>query len=262
MVSRKVLPRTPHSALSLEQAARILAVLKPYLTDERQARLEAALAARTRRLVVVLEDVFDEHNSAAVLRTAEALGVLEVHYAPRTVGFKVSKRVSLGTHKWIDLARSPNVTQAAAALKARGYRVAGAALRGDTVPLWALPLDRPLALVFGNEHQGLSKEALAAVDCSYAIPMVGFVESFNLSVAAAISIYDLMQRLRHSDLPLGLAPDDAARIRATWYALSVKAAPELLAREGLPMPAMAQDDLHFEEKRFNADEPMPEEVGP
>lgn len=261
-MSGKVLARTSHRALSLEQASRILAVLQPYLSEARQARLEAALAARTRRLIVVLEDVFDEHNSAAVLRTAEALGVLEVHYAPRTIGFKVSKRVSLGSHKWIDLVKSPDIATVAAGLKARGYRVAGAALRGDTVRLEDLPLDRPLALVFGNEHAGLSAQALAAVDQAYAIPMSGFVESFNLSVAAAISMYDVMQRLRRGPSPLALEPDDVARLRATWYALSVRAAPELLARAGLPMPTMVQEDLHFEEKRFAANDPMPPEVGP
>lgn len=238
-----------YTDLSPEQADQIVDALKAYVSDPRQVRLEAALSARTRDVAVVLEDIYSEHNASAVLRTAEAFGLLEVHTVPRRVEFKLSRKVSLGTHKWLDLHRHSDAGAAYAALKARGYQIWAADMHDDPVPLSEIPTERPVALVFGNEHEGLSPEAVAAADGVFKVPMTGFVESLNISVAAAVTMHDVLQRRRAAGHLAGLDPLELRRIRATWYALSVRAAGPLLARAGLPRPFMSLAPVKYYTRR-------------
>jgi tRNA (guanosine-2'-O-)-methyltransferase len=225
-------------ALTPEQADQVVAHLTEYVSESRRERVEVALAARTRDVAVVLEDIFSEHNASAVLRTSEAFGVLEVHTVPRAVQFRLSRRVSLGSHRWVDLHRHPDADTAYAALRARGFRIWAADVHGDPRPLEEVPVDAPVALVFGNEHEGLTRQAVEAADGIFKVPMTGFVESLNISVAAAVSVYDVLARRRARGLLRGLEPAELRQLRAAWYAMSVRAAPGLLARAGLPCPVM------------------------
>lgn len=234
-----------YDALSLEQADRIVEVLSPYVSEARGDRIERALAARTRDLVVVLEDIHSDHNASAVLRSAEAFGLVEVHAVPRTSEFKLSRKVSLGTHKWLDLRRGARAAETYAGLAARGYQIWAADVHGDPVPLQQIPADRPVALVFGNEHEGLTREAVEAADGVFKIPMTGFVESLNISVAAAVAMHDQLERRRALGGPAPLGPDELRRIRAAWYALSVRAAPQLLGRADLPRPFMSLGPVRY-----------------
>lgn len=241
-VYRHDVPTSPDivrfDALTAEQADRVVEHLVGYLSESRRERVEIALAARTRDVVVVLEDIYNEHNASAVLRTSEAFGVLEVHTVPRTRQFRLSRKVSLGSHRWVDLRRHGSSETAYAALRERGYRIWAADVHGDPVPLSEVPADEPIALVFGNELEGLTRQAVEAADGIFKVPMTGFVESLNISVAAAVSVYDVLERRRALGRLQGLGPEELRQIRAAWYAMSVRAAPELLARAGLPCPVM------------------------
>lgn len=228
-----------------ETADRVVEALTGYVSEARRARIESALAARTRDLVVVLEDIHSDHNASAVLRTAEAFGLIEVHTVPRTSQFKLSRKVSLGTHKWLDLRQATEAEQAYASLKARGYQIWAADVHDDPVPMQQIPADRPVALVFGNEHEGLTREAVAAADGVFKIPMSGFVESLNISVAAAVAMHDQLERRRNLGGPAPLGADELRQIRAAWYALSVRAAPQLLGRAGLPRPFMSLGPVRY-----------------
>lgn len=231
--------------LTLEQAARIVEVLRPYVSEARQARLEAALAARTRDVTVVLEDIHNEHNASAVLRSAEAFGLIEVHTVPRTVAFRLSRKVSLGTHKWLDLHRHADAPSGYAALRARGYQIWAADVHGEARRLQDLPTEGRIALVFGNEHEGLTGAAVEAADGVFKIPMPGFVESLNISVASAVAMHDVLERRRAAGTITPLSPEEVARIRATGFALSVRAAPQLLARADLPQPFMSTQAVRY-----------------
>ncbi len=234
-----------YADLTIEEADRIVSTLDGYLTATRKERIEEALASRTRDVALVLEDVASEHNASAVLRTAEAFGVLEVHVVPRESEFKLSRKVSIGSHKWIDLKRHPSPTVAYDSLRDRGFSVWASDIHGDTVSLEEIPTDHKVALVFGNEHAGLTREAAEAADGLFKIPMTGFVESLNISVAAAICTYDLVARKRRAGTLSTLDPEDTARLRATWYTLSVRAAPQLLERAGVELPAMSAEPVRF-----------------
>lgn len=191
-------------------------VLAPLVTPLRLARMDAVLARRTRSLAPVLEDLADPHNGAAVMRSADAFGCQEVHVIEGRHRFAVSDRVTRGTHRWLDLVRHESAAACVDHLHGRGFRVFVAAMDGDVAPE-DLQREPRAAIVMGNEHKGASSEMRALVDGVYRIPMEGFVESLNVSVASAITLY-VASRGRHGDL------DEAARdeIRARWLLASVR----------------------------------------
>lgn len=244
-------------ALSDDELRRVVDTLAPFLSEPRKARIEAALAERSRDVRIVLEDIFDEHNGGAVMRSAEAFGLLDVHLISRVHPFYVSRKVSRGTHKWLRVHKHRHPDEAYAALRADGVEVWASALRGDSRPLTALPTDRPIALVFGNEHSGLSEEALAGADGRFTVPMVGFAESLNISVAAAVSVFELLRARRAAGQLRTLGPAEQARLRAAWYALSVKGAGAILRRFGIPLPILSEAPLSVRE-RGGAGTPDPE----
>jgi tRNA (guanosine-2'-O-)-methyltransferase len=190
-------------------AADIVRVLSPLLTPERRARIDAVIARRTRSLVPVLEDLADPHNGAAIMRSAEAFGCHEVHVIEERHRFAVSHRVTRGTHRWLELVRHASAAACIDHLHARGYEVFVAAMDGVLGPE-DLARRPKVAVVFGNEHKGVSPEMRARVDGTYRISMEGFVESLNVSVASAITLY-VASRGRHGDL--GEAEREAIRAR-------------------------------------------------
>jgi tRNA (guanosine-2'-O-)-methyltransferase len=232
--------------LSADTADRIVAHLAPFVSERRRQRIEDSLASRTRDLVLVLEDIVNDHNSSAVMRTAEALGILELHVvAPKS--FRVSDKISSGAHKWLDIRGHDSIQSAYSHLRRRGYQVWASHIHGQTVPVDQIPVEQPIALVFGNELEGLTQAAIEEADHWFAVPMRGFVESLNISVAAAISMYDVRARRQQAGHLAGLADGDMRRLRAAWYAMSVRAAELILAQGGLPFPEMSTQPMTFVE---------------
>lgn len=239
-----------YDALSEAEARRVIDTLSPHVTEARLARMEQALRTRSRAVTVVLEDLVNAHNGAAVFRSMEAFGLFEAHVVEPTEGaFEISAEVASGAHKWLDLRWHRQTRAAFDRLRARGYRIWVSDLHGDPVPHHEIDVSEPIALVFGNERDGISEAARAAADGAFRIPMVGFVESLNISVAAAITIHDVTARRRALGLPSGLEAGDARRVLAAWLTCSVRAAPELLARAGLPQPRIHRDELRLEAAR-------------
>jgi len=195
-----------------------------FLLPERRARIDEVIANRTRSLVVVMEAVCDPQNVNAVLRTAEAFGIQELHVIEGPMKpFDRNKKISQNADKWLDVVRWKDAGDCLRALKARGFLVYATHLGEGSRDLAELSFAQPVALVFGNEHRGVSREAVALADACYAIPMRGFSQSFNVSVAAAISLARavdrrLVERGRHGDLP----PAEAEALRLRFYANSVK----------------------------------------
>jgi tRNA (guanosine-2'-O-)-methyltransferase len=181
--------------------------LDTLLTPERAAKYRLVLARRTRRLVLVIEDCHDPHNATAVVRTADAFGVQEVHVTTSRSVFKINPRVSQGSHLHIDVHVHRSIDEAYAALRSRGYRIVASDLKaGATVGPQQLRDDlerQPLALVFGSESEGVSAAACAGADGFFLIPMAGFPQSLNLSVSVAVTVY----ALRGEALSAGLGGD-------------------------------------------------------
>ena len=192
------------------------------LTPARSAKLARVAASRTRRIRLVLQDLHDFHNIAACLRSAEAFGIAAVDVVDRKSRF-LNSTVSRGARDWLIVKRWGSEQECAAALHADGYRIIGAYPDADATPLPAVPVTTPLAVVFGNEKEGLSPEWKTAIDERFTIPMVGMVESFNISVAAAITLYDLTSRAR-TTLPEGqyhLSDGERRDLLCGWVCRSI-----------------------------------------
>jgi len=210
-------------------------ILREFVSEARQRRIEQVLSARLGGLTVVLENLHDPHNGAAALRSVEGFGLCELHVVEAVEPFKFSSKVTQGCEKWVAIHRYPTFEACAAALHARGFSLWAAlppSVGAPTVDVEALDVAHPTALVFGNEHAGLTPEAAARCDGRFSIPMTGFTGSFNLSVSVALSVFECAHRRRAvlggGDL------DEAARtvLRARWYRLSVDAAEAILRRAG------------------------------
>ncbi len=195
-----------------------------FLLPERKARIDAVVAQRTRTLTVVMEALADPQNTNAVLRTAESFGLQELHVieGPQK-RYDRNKKISQNADKWVEVVRWRDTAECLGALKARGFRVYATHLGEGSVDLAELSFAEPAALVFGNEHAGVSETARRLADRCFAIPMRGFSQSFNVSVAAAICLARAVDRRvaergRHGDL----GPGEAEALRTRFYALSVK----------------------------------------
>lgn len=204
--------------------------LAPLLTTERIARIDAVLAARLASVVTIVEDTYDPHNAAATIRTTEAIGLGELHVVEGEQRFSIAGGVTCGAHRWIDVQRWASVDAVAAALHARGFRVY-ATLPGAPHTIDDVDVTTPIAVVFGNEHAGLTPAAVAACDGALGVPMFGFTESFNLSVTVALAMSRIAARRRAA---IGTPGDlDEARrreLRARWFALKIRGAAGILER--------------------------------
>jgi tRNA (guanosine-2'-O-)-methyltransferase len=195
-----------------------------YLVPERKARIDEVVANRTRTLTVVLEAFCDTQNVNAVLRTCEAFGIQEVHAVEGPMKrWDRNKKISQNADKWLDVRRWRSSAECFADLRARGFAIYVTHLGAASRALGELSFAGKVALVFGNESRGASDEAVRLADATFAIPMRGFVQSFNVSVAAAIALAKAVERReiergRHGDL----AEDEAAALRERFYLLAVK----------------------------------------
>lgn len=223
--------------LPLPARETLLASLSGLVTPARLARMDAVLANRTRHLTVVFEDVYHPHNASAVLRTCECLGLQDVHVVEGQKRFRPNVEIVHGAARWLTLHRwrrpaGHDVHSCLETLRERGFRIVATSPREDAVPLGEIPLEQPLAVCFGTEETGLTPEVLAAADLCAQIPMPGFTRSLNVSVTAAVVLYDLTTRLRARELPWRLSASEQADLRLLWLADDGRAAHEL-AREAL-----------------------------
>ncbi|MCY4111848.1 MAG: RNA methyltransferase [Chloroflexi bacterium] len=190
-------------------------------TARRIDRLRSVAAARQAGLTVVLEDIHDPHNAEAVFRSCDAFGVQQIHlvfeheapFKPRRVG----KASSASANKWLSFTVHRSTAECLRALRASGHVLAAAAPPPQGGDLAATDLTAPrLALLFGNEHRGLSKEALAAADQVMSISIVGMVRSLNLSVAAAICLHEATRQRAATGCDYRLSADEQSRLVAEW----------------------------------------------
>ncbi len=168
-------------------------------TEQRQARVRKVLEQRQPSLTVVLEDVHDPHNASAVLRSCDATGVLDVHlvYVHETPPTRAFHRTtSASAAKWVRTHFHESVDACFDVLRAQGMQIWATFLGETSHDLYELDLAAPTALVFGNEHRGVSERVLERADGTVAIPMHGMVESLNISVACAVSLFEAMRQRR------------------------------------------------------------------
>ena len=204
---------------------RLLKHLQELLTPERQHRFDEILVRRTRHLTVVLEDVFQPHNQSAVLRTADAVGIQDVHLIEKGRRVDIARDIALGSDRWLTIHRhrgeGNDKHRCLLGLKQQQFRILAASPHLPATPLPEICVSQKTALVIGRETTGVSETASELADERVIIPMWGFVESFNLSVAAALCLYDLRLKLEASALDWRLSPDEAEQLRFCWTRQSI-----------------------------------------
>lgn len=212
---------------------RIVDLLRPNMRDRRLQRIENVVAERTRSVVPVVEGLVNTGNVSAVMRSAEALGCQDFHVAKGTnERFKHSERTAGGAQKWLDIWYWEQPADCAAHLREAGYRLVAMHLHADTVPIQKIDFTEPTALVFGNEEGGVSEKMMHQVDAACVVPLPGFTESFNVSVAAAVALYHAQQdrierQGHHADLDEGAQ----ARLVARFCLRSVTNARKIIRRK-------------------------------
>ena len=206
--------------------------LSSFITDHKRELIETVLARRTKFITIALEDIYQSQNASAVVRTADCFGIQDVHVIEGRNKYDPNPQVLQGSGKWVDINKyeggGNNTATCFAKLKEQGYRIIGTTPHREGISLPDFVVSQPSAIVFGTEETGLSDYALEHVDDFLRIPMYGFTESFNLSVSAAICLYQLTSNLYKSNLPWGLNEETKADLRLAWYKKIVRRAESLI----------------------------------
>ncbi|MFY0573728.1 TrmH family RNA methyltransferase [Cystobacter fuscus] len=194
------------------------------LLDVRKEKIDKVISQRTRTFTIVLDRLEDSFNMAAVMRTCEANGLQEVHVIVNPAApFMPNSRVAQGCDKWLDVKIYRDFASCRAALKARGFSLYASAIREDATSLYTLRFDSKIALIFGNERDGVSPEVLAGSDGTFWIPMRGFSQSLNISAAASACVTRAISwREEHLGRVGDLTEGEAQELRERFYVLAVK----------------------------------------
>jgi tRNA (guanosine-2'-O-)-methyltransferase len=208
----------------------ICATLLPFLTPERSERIEDVLRMRLCSVVAVCEDTYDPHNAVAAVRTSEALGLAEFHGISGADPFRLAPGITRGCDRWLRIHRWPSAKACAQSLADRGFKLYATSPQATT-DVETVDVSHPIAVIFGNEHSGVTASAASLCDGTIKIAMYGFTESFNLSVSVALAMSRIAARRRAHIGSLGdLSAEQANLLRARWIALKVRAATEIVER--------------------------------
>jgi tRNA (guanosine-2'-O-)-methyltransferase len=216
----------------------LIAYLSSFVTSHKLELMNQVIKNRTRRVTIVLEDVFQPHNMSAAIRSAECFGVQDVHIIEQQQRFKPNINISRGASNWITLHHYDeknvnNVERCFAQLRENNYRIIATSPSSEkSFELSQIPLNSKIALVFGTEETGISDYVRDHADACVTIPMFGFTESFNISVSVALCLYDITMRLRASQLPWSLSEEEKTDIYLQWLRTIIRGA-DLLERRFL-----------------------------
>ena len=219
--------------LPQERKEALLERLNSYLTENRLTRFESVLSNRTRHFAVAVEDVYQEHNAGALVRTCDCFGVQDMYIMEHHNKYKVDRTISKGAVKWVDqhrFRRNPH-EDCIDTLKAKGYKIVATTPHTDDTDLPDLDISEPTAFIFGTEKEGITQKIIDRADAFVKIPMVGFTESFNVSVAAALVLQDTTTRLRRSNIDWQLKPEEKLDLQLDWALKTIVKAKAVLIKE-------------------------------
>jgi len=210
----------------------IVEYLKEFVVKERRELFEAKIKERTQHLTIVLENIFQGRNISASIRSADCFGIQDVHIIENDNFFNDDSEVSMGAEKWITTKKynqyKHNSIEAIKKLRAEGYQIIATTPHETDCSLYDLDItEKKMALLFGSEVKGCSKQTLELADKKMQIPMYGFTESYNISVSVSLSLQHLTYKMRKSDINWGLPMDQQNKVMLQWLRNSIKAAPEI-----------------------------------
>ena len=204
--------------------------LQQFLTNERLSKIEHFSKESSDFVLPVMEDVYQFRNAAAIVRSVEACGFHHVVALEEENVFNPNLKVTKGAETWVQVEKMPNNLDSLKEIKSRGYRILAVSPEKNATMLPDYEVKEPIALVFGTELEGVSDEILDFADETLAIPMFGFTKSFNVSVAAAICMYELKQKLIKSGIEYQLSDQKLLELKIRWAKNSIKSSEQILER--------------------------------
>jgi len=208
--------------------------LRNFISEERYRRIQEIASQRTRHFSIVIENLYQSHNMSAILRTAECLGMQEVHIIENNFQYEISPQVALGANKWLSIYQynnlKNNTIQCLETVKKQGYKIIATLPNKNDCLLDEIPIDEKTAFVFGTELDGLTQEAIAMSDGFVKIPMYGFTESYNVSVSVALTMMNVNERLRKSNINWKLSEEERIDLEIQWVKKTIKDAERVVGR--------------------------------
>jgi len=208
----------------------LLSYLEGFMTPERKARFLEVLDQRTKFITVAIEDVFQMHNTSAVIRSCEVFGLQEAHVIESKYGERLDSKIAMGAEKWVDVHRYATTKDCINKLKSNGYKIIATTPHADDCFLEDFQLKEKTALFFGTERNGLTQEVLDQADAFLKIPMNGFTASLNISVSAAIILQTLTKQLRKGNFQWALSEEEKVDKRIDWAKKTIQSIDDVLAR--------------------------------
>jgi tRNA (guanosine-2'-O-)-methyltransferase len=197
----------------------ILEAFYEIITENKREMFDRIAADRTKHITVVLENVFQEHNASAVLRSCDCFGIQQLHVIEKDNQYKVQRDIALGAGRWVDMYnfdKGSDVTKDCLTnLKSKGYKIIATSPHTEKT-INDIDLSQPMAFVFGTERRGISDEVIELSDELVKIPMYGFTESFNISVSVALVLNTIRTRLEESNLNWKLSEDEIVDLKIKW----------------------------------------------
>ncbi|MBW1298698.1 TrmH family RNA methyltransferase [Aquimarina litoralis] len=208
----------------------LLEYLESFLTPRRQSINKKVIAERTNYFTVAVEDVYQLHNTSAVIRSCDVFGVQNVHVIEEINAKRIDREIAMGAQKWVDINRYTTTKECIHSLKSKGYQIVATTPHDRSVKLEDFDISKPSVFFFGQEQEGLSDTVLDAADVKLHIPMVGFTESLNISVSAAIILQHVTSLLRNSNIPWQLSEEEKFEKRLDWAKKVIKSHEKIITR--------------------------------
>ena len=209
---------------------KLLEHLETYLTEKRKQRFDAVLEQRTKHFTVATEDVYQLHNTSAVIRSCDVFGIQEINIVEERNTKRIDREIAMGAQKWVDLNRFNSVKDCIKDLKQKGYQIVATTPHTNDCLLQNFDITKKSCFFFGRETEGLSDEVISQADSFLKIPMVGFTESLNISVSAAIILQHITTKLKQSDINWHLTIEEQQEKRLDWIKKTIKSYDEIVER--------------------------------
>lgn len=209
---------------------KLLQYLESYITENRLKRFNEVLSQRTKHFTVATEDVYHLHNTSAVMRSCDVFGVQELSIIEERRGKRIDREIALGAQKWVDLNRYDSALDCIKDMKSKNYQIVATSPHRDDQLLQNFDVTKKSCFFFGRETEGLSQEVLDHADCFIKIPMVGFTESLNVSVSAAIILQDVTSRLKQTKIDWQLSEEEKNEKKLDWIKKTIRSYDEIVER--------------------------------
>ena len=208
----------------------LLEYLLSYLTERRKELFKEVSSKRTKHFTVVTEDVYQLHNTSAVMRSCDVFGIQDLHVIEEKLGKKIDREIAMGAQKWVNIHRHQSTNECIAVLKKKGYQIIATSPHNNSTELSEFDITKKSAFFFGKEKDGLSSNILNNADGFLKIPMYGFTESLNISVSAAIILQSVVTKLKESDIDWKLTEKEKKELIFHWSKMTIKSVDKIINR--------------------------------